>query len=230
MGNYTATLGPKGQGADTYLTMLKHNLSDNRCLKIVTLPNSTTVQRANIPSETKAKQVAISLRDLTVSCQEKPVLRSISMDVPKGQIVGIVGPNGAGKSTLIQAMLGLVQPDAGQIRYYGRPISECRQLVGYVPQTESVDWDFPVTVLDVVLMGHFGRLKWQEGGANTVKKLSMLLRTVGMALSQPAHEQLSGGQQQRVFWLEHFAKRRKFSFLMNLLEEWTQLQKRQFFR
>ena len=104
--------------------------------------------------------IAIKLRDLTVSYEEKPVLRSISMDVPKGEIVGVVGPNGAGKSTLLKAMLGLIHPDAGDIRYYGKMISECRQLVGYVPQTEAVDWDFPVTVLDVVMMGHQGRLGW----------------------------------------------------------------------
>ena len=76
--------------------------------------------------------IAIKLRDLTVSYEEKPVLRSISMDVPKGEIVGIIGPNGAGKSTLLKAMLGLIHPDAGDIRYYGKMISECRQLVGYV--------------------------------------------------------------------------------------------------
>ena len=173
------------------------------------------MQEANIPSETKAKQVAISLRDLTVSYQEKPVLRSISMDVPKGQIVGIVGPNGAGKSTLIQAMLGLVQPDAGQIRYYGRRISECRQLVGYVPQTESVDWDFPVTVLDVVLMGHFGRLKWLgRPGSKHREEALHALETVGMAPYRNRHiRQLSGGQQQRVFLARALCQKAEILFL-----------------
>jgi len=160
-------------------------------------------------------QPAIHLRDLTVSYQEKPVLRSISMDVPKGEIVGIVGPNGAGKSTLIKAMLGLLQPDAGEVLYHGRPISECRQLVGYVPQTEAVDWDFPVTVLEVVLMGHFGRLGWLgRPGRKHREEAVQALETVGMAPYRNRHiRQLSGGQQQRVFLARALCQKAEILFL-----------------
>jgi manganese/zinc/iron transport system ATP- binding protein len=159
--------------------------------------------------------IAIKLRDLTVSYEEKPVLRSISMDVPKGEIVGVVGPNGAGKSTLLKAMLGLIHPDAGDIRYYGKMISECRQLVGYVPQTEAVDWDFPVTVLDVVMMGHQGRLGWFGWPNESHRKEAIdALETVGMAPYRERHiRQLSGGQQQRVFLARAICQKAEILFL-----------------
>lgn len=158
---------------------------------------------------------AIHLRNVTVSYDEKPVLRSISMDVPKGEIVGIVGPNGAGKSTLLKTMLGLIQPDAGEIRYYGKPIAVCRQLVGYVPQTDAVDWDFPVTVLDVVMMGHYGRLGWLgRPGERHRKEAIQSLETVGMAPYRNRHiRQLSGGQQQRVFLARALCQKAEILFL-----------------
>jgi manganese/zinc/iron transport system ATP- binding protein len=80
--------------------------------------------------------------------------------VPDGTLMAIVGPNGAGKTTLIKAILGLIEPAAGQVLIYGRPYAEQRRLVGYVPQRGSVDWDFPTSVLDVVMMGRYGHLGW----------------------------------------------------------------------
>ena len=80
--------------------------------------------------------------------------------VPRGVLMAIVGPNGAGKTTLIKAVLGLVRPAAGRVLVHGRPYPEQRRLVGYVPQRGSVDWDFPTNVLDVVMMGRYGRLGW----------------------------------------------------------------------
>jgi manganese/zinc/iron transport system ATP- binding protein len=158
---------------------------------------------------------AIYLRDVTVSYKEKAVLRSVSMDVPKGEIIGIVGPNGAGKSSLIKTMLGLLHQDAGEILYYGKPIQECRQLVSYVPQTGAVDWDFPVTVLDVVMMGHFGRLGWLgRPGKNHRKSAIQALETVGMAQYRNRHiRQLSGGQQQRVFLARALCQKAEILFL-----------------
>lgn len=166
-------------------------------------------------SQTDKSSFAIHLRDVTVSYQEKPVLRSVSIDVRKGEIIGIVGPNGAGKSSLIKTMLGLVQQDAGEISYFGKPIQDCRQLVSYVPQTGAVDWDFPVTVLDVVMMGHFGRLGWLRRPGKKHRKAAIdALETVGMAQYRHRHiRQLSGGQQQRVFLARALCQKAEILFL-----------------
>ncbi|HEY0036873.1 MAG TPA: ATP-binding cassette domain-containing protein, partial [Longimicrobium sp.] len=103
---------------------------------------------------------AIEVNDLTVAYRDKPVLWDIDVQVPRGVLMAIVGPNGAGKSTLIKAMLGLVRAAAGQVLVHGRPYAEQRKLVAYVPQRGSVDWDFPTSVLDVVMMGCYGSLGW----------------------------------------------------------------------
>ncbi len=103
---------------------------------------------------------AIEVEDLTVAYNEQPVLWDIDLHVPEGALMAVVGPNGAGKSTLIKTVLGLVQSAAGKVRIYGKSYAEQRRLVGYVPQRGSVDWDFPTSVLDVVMMGRYGRLGW----------------------------------------------------------------------
>ena len=143
----------------------------------------------------------ISVRNVTVAYGQKPVLRSVSFDVPHGQLVGVVGPNGAGKSTLLRAILGLIPLDSGCVEIAGQPIGRCRNRIAYVPQTEAVDWDFPVTVLDVVLMGRYGRLGWfgRPGRADR-KAAHEALAQVAMSDFEDRHiRQLSGGQQQRVF-------------------------------
>src|SRR4029078_8918812 len=118
--------------------------------------------------------------------------------VPEGKLVGIVGPNGAGKTTLIKAVLGLLPLARGRVEIYGTPYGEQRHLIGYVPQRESVDWDFPVTVEDVVLMGTYGRLGWcRRPGRRAREIANRCLEQVGMR--EFAHRQirqLSGGQQQ----------------------------------
>jgi manganese/zinc/iron transport system ATP- binding protein len=123
------------------------------------------------------------------------------LDVPVGTLTAIVGPNGAGKTTLLRAVLGLVEPAAGRALVLGRPYAEQRRLVAYVPQRGSVDWDFPTSVLDVVLMGRYGRLGWirRPGGPDREAAVAAL-EQVGMeAFAQRQISQLSGGQQQRVF-------------------------------
>src|SRR4051812_47092068 len=102
--------------------------------------------------------LAIEVADLTVAYHDRPVLWDVDLDVPAGVLLAIVGPNGAGKTTLIKAILGLVRPAAGQVLVYGKPYAEQRRLVSYVPQRGTVDWDFPTSVLDVVLMGTYGTL------------------------------------------------------------------------
>ncbi|MDH3583586.1 MAG: metal ABC transporter ATP-binding protein [Phycisphaerae bacterium] len=144
---------------------------------------------------------AVSIRHLTVSYDGRPVLRSVNVEVPPGDMIGIIGPNGAGKSTLMKAILGLIETDSGIIRFFGEPIDDCRQRVAYVPQTGAVDWDFPVTVRDVVLMGRYGRLGWFGRPARADREAAATaLDTVGMGAFARRHiRQLSGGQQQRVF-------------------------------
>jgi manganese/zinc/iron transport system ATP- binding protein len=144
---------------------------------------------------------AVQVTDLTVAYGEKPVLWDVDLEVRPGVLMAIVGPNGAGKTTLIRAILGMVHPAAGQALVFGKRYEEQRRLVGYVPQRGSVDWDFPTSVLDVVLMGRYGRLGWvRRPGAADKAAAREALEHVGMApLEGRQISQLSGGQQQRVF-------------------------------
>ena len=148
-----------------------------------------------------SEQKAIQVTDLTVAYQDRPVLWDIDLDVPPGVLLSIVGPNGAGKTTLIKAILGLVRPAAGNVLIYDKPYDAQRQIVGYVPQRGSVDWDFPTNVLDVVMMGCYGALGWIRRPGKKERELAMqALEKVGMqAYTTRQISQLSGGQQQRVF-------------------------------
>lgn len=144
---------------------------------------------------------AIDVTDLTVAYQDKPVLWDIDLQLPPGILMAIVGPNGAGKTTLIKAILGLIKPVAGQTLIYGKPYAEQRRLVGYVPQRGSVDWDFPTSVLDVVMMGRYGELGWFKRPRPDDRRRALeALEKVGMAdYAGRQISQLSGGQQQRTF-------------------------------
>jgi len=146
-------------------------------------------------------EAAIEVTDLTVAYGEKPVLWDVDLEVPQGTLMAIVGPNGAGKTTLIRAILGMVKPAAGQALVHGKPYEEQRRRVAYVPQRGSVDWDFPTNVLDVVLMGRYGRLGWvRRPGGEDRAAAREALEQVGMSeLAGRQISQLSGGQQQRVF-------------------------------
>jgi manganese/zinc/iron transport system ATP- binding protein len=144
---------------------------------------------------------ALSIHDLTVAYDRRPVLWDVDLDVPAGCLSAIVGPNGAGKSTLIKACLDLLPRVSGDVRMFGSPWRQVRQRVAYVPQRETVDWDFPVSALDVVAMGTYGQLGWLRPVGKRQKRAAMAaLERVD--LTEYAHRQisqLSGGQQQRVF-------------------------------
>ena len=144
---------------------------------------------------------AIEVTDLTIAYKDKPVLWDVDMDVPAGILMAIIGPNGAGKTTMIKSILGLIKPAAGQILVYGKTYEEQRHLVGYVPQRGSVDWDFPTSVLDVVMMGRYGALGWlkRPGASERVAALDALDKVGMKAFAERQISQLSGGQQQRVF-------------------------------
>jgi manganese/zinc/iron transport system ATP- binding protein len=144
---------------------------------------------------------AIEVEDLTVAYGEKPVLWDVDLTVPRGVLMAVVGPNGAGKTTLIKSVLNLVGKAAGQVLIYGKSYPEVRRLVAYVPQRGSVDWDFPTSVEDVVMMGRYGALGWfRKPGAKERGLAAAALEKVGMArFAGRQISQLSGGQQQRVF-------------------------------
>ncbi len=146
-------------------------------------------------------EVPLAIHDLTVAYQRKPVLWDIELNIPEGKLVGIVGPNGAGKSTLLKACLDLIPRTSGWAHIYGVPYRKARHRVAYVPQRESVDWDFPVNALDVVAMGSYRRLGWfRRVNAAETKRAMEALDQVGIAhLAHRQISQLSGGQQQRVF-------------------------------
>lgn len=144
---------------------------------------------------------ALETHDLSVSYRHQPVLYGVDVVVPPGRLVGIVGPNGAGKSTMLKAVMGVVKPSGGKVEIFGKPLEESLKRVGYVPQRESVDWDFPVTVEDVALMGTYGSLGWfKRPGKAERERARAALEKVGMApFADRQIGELSGGQQQRVF-------------------------------
>ncbi len=160
-------------------------------------------------------QPAVAIEDLTVAYHDKPVLWDIDLRVPQGALMAIVGPNGAGKTTLLKATLGLVKPAAGRVSILGRPYEEQRRLVAYVPQRSSVDWDFPTTVLDVVLMGRYGHLGWlrRPGRAEREAALAALEQVQMTEFAQRQIGQLSGGQQQRVFLARALAQQAEVYFM-----------------
>jgi manganese/zinc/iron transport system ATP- binding protein len=147
------------------------------------------------------QKLSVEVSDLTVAYRNKPVLWDLDLNVPPSVLMAIIGPNGAGKTTLIKAVLGLIKPTAGRILIYGKPFAEQRRLVGYVPQRTSVDWDFPTTVLDVVMMGGYRSLGWiRRPGKKQINLAVEALEKVGMLdFADRQISQLSGGQQQRVF-------------------------------
>lgn len=141
--------------------------------------------------------------DLTVAYGEKPVLWDVDFNVPKGKLTAIVGPNGAGKSTLIKAMMGLLKPIAGEVRFFPNETEKksLKNRIAYVPQSGSVDWDFPATALDIVVMGRYGHIGWIRRPKKSDYALGLeMLEKVGMRdFANRQISQLSGGQQQRVF-------------------------------
>lgn len=144
---------------------------------------------------------ALNIQDLSVSYHGKPALRTINIAVLPGSLVGIIGPNGAGKSTFIKALLDLIPKDNGSVRIFGKTFSEQRQLVAYVPQRNNIDWDFPINVLETVLLGTYPSLGIFKRPKKADKARALAcLKKVGM---EDYHDrqigELSGGQQQRVF-------------------------------
>jgi manganese/zinc/iron transport system ATP- binding protein len=147
------------------------------------------------------REVALDVSHLSVNYEKTPALWDINLSIPNGLLVAIIGPNGAGKSTFIKATLELIPSISGKVRYFGKPLKNMRQHIAYVPQRETVDWNFPITVLDLVLMGRYGKLgllRWPRNA--DVVAARHYLDLVGMLpYIDRQISQLSGGQQQRIF-------------------------------
>ncbi|NBO93434.1 MAG: metal ABC transporter ATP-binding protein [Planctomycetia bacterium] len=156
----------------------------------------------------------LEVDDLNTTYQRRVVLDAIDLSVDGPALVAIVGPNGAGKSTFLKSILGLV-PCTGSVRVLGQPIDSVRRRIGYVPQRESVDWDFPVSVGDVALMGTYGRLGWfRRPGAAERRVAQECLSRVGLdGLEDRQIGRLSGGQQQRTFLARALAQQADVYFM-----------------
>ena len=145
--------------------------------------------------------ISIETHNLTVSYNRRPVLWNIDFELPTGKIIGIIGPNGSGKTTLLKAIMGLVPTSSGYVKIFNQDLEDVRSRVSYVPQRESVDWDFPASVMDIVLMGRYKKNNLfkritkadRDIAAEALEKVNML------EFSNRQISQLSGGQQQRVF-------------------------------
>lgn len=148
-----------------------------------------------------AKPPLLEVRNMTVSYGHRPILRAVDLTLAAGQLLGIVGPSGAGKSTLLKAILSLIPMESGQVLMHGRPLGRPRGRIAYLPQRGNIDWDFPATALDVVLMGRYRHVGWlRRSGPEDVALARRILERVGMApFADRQIGRLSGGQQQRVF-------------------------------
>ncbi|HLR09440.1 MAG TPA: metal ABC transporter ATP-binding protein [Bacillota bacterium] len=158
---------------------------------------------------------SISVQHLSVSYHGKEAIRDITFSVKNGKLVGIIGPNGAGKSTLMKAILGLIPKDTGSITFNGRKLKNVQKKIAYVPQRNMIDWDFPITVRDVVVMGTYPRLGIFHHPRRSEKQLAeQCLEQVGMKnYSKRQIGELSGGQQQRVFLARALAQGADYFFL-----------------
>lgn len=165
----------------------------------------------------KTTNYAVEVEDLSVAYDVRPVLWDVDLDVPIGTLLAIVGPNGAGKSTLLKAILGLVKTATGSVTYFfdDEKGANRRNRIAYVPQSSSVDWDFPTTVLDVTMMGRYGRLGWIRRPSKKDKEIAMeMLKKMGMeSFATRQISQLSGGQQQRVFLARALAQEADIYFM-----------------
>jgi manganese/zinc/iron transport system ATP- binding protein len=157
----------------------------------------------------------LEVHDLTVSYRDKPVLWGIDATFPAGTLVGVIGPNGAGKSTFIKACMGLIPPAGGWVKVFGQPVRQNLKRIGYVPQRESVDWDFPVSVMDVVLMGRYGHRGWLRRLTPADRDIAReCLEKVGLLpFADRQIANLSGGQQQRVFLARALAQQADLYFM-----------------
>ena len=165
--------------------------------------------REALAPEHPHREYALEVSDLWAGYPgQPPAIEAIDLRVPEGELVGLIGPNGAGKSTLFKAILGLIKPLRGEVRAFGRPVSKARDQIAYMPQVEEVDWAFPVTVTDVVLMGRYRRLRpFLRWSAEDRRRADDALARVGLeGVNGRQVGLLSGGQRRRVLMARAIAR------------------------
>ncbi len=157
----------------------------------------------------------IDIKGLSVSYDRKRVLTNIFIELTGGNVYGVIGPNGAGKSTLFKAILGLIEPNAGNITISGKSMEEVRKSVAYVPQRDEVDWTFPAKVIDIVMMGRYPHKGILERINNDDKAIALrAMEDIGIVdLKDRQIGELSGGQQQRVFIARALCQEAEIFFL-----------------
>lgn len=172
-------------------------------------------ENKNSKIENDGSDIPLEIHDLTVAYHKKPVLWGVDAVFPAGELIGIIGPNGAGKSTMIKAIMGLIPTSGGWIRIFGKPAKKNLKRIGYVPQRESVDWDFPVSAFDVVLMGRYGRIGLFRRPSQKDKDIarSCLEKVKMLPFAHRQISNLSGGQQQRVFLARALAQESDLYFM-----------------
>ncbi len=156
----------------------------------------------------------VSIENLNVFYGDKQALKDVNLSVPQGKMIAIIGPNGSGKSTLLKSIMGLVKPKSGRISICGEPIQRAKAKIAYVPQKESVDWDFPITVKEVVRMGRYSNKLFARITKEDKAKSQEIMEMLEIESLQNRHiSQLSGGQQQRVFLARALAQEADIMFL-----------------
>jgi ABC-type Mn2+/Zn2+ transport system ATPase subunit len=228
---FTDSLGEEGSGAETYVKMLLKNAETIHAgLTSATQTGGYTrfnwpfalgmltffglalgfvlLRLRNTKSIVPTKPIHISIQNLSVAYENKAVLRKLSLNLSGGKVYGLIGPNGSGKSTLVKSLLGFVPKQQGEISVNGNPISAYATLTAYVPQREEIDWDFPATVLDTVLMGRYPHKGVFERISKADKTAAInALEKVGIShLADRQIGALSGGQQQRTFLARSLAQ------------------------
>jgi manganese/zinc/iron transport system ATP- binding protein len=157
----------------------------------------------------------ITVKNLTISYNKKPAIKGVNLNIDSGSVIGIIGPNGAGKSTLLKGILGLLPFDTGEVKIFGKNIEDSRKRISYIPQREQFDWDFPINVEDVVMMGRYAHLPvvgFPKAGDKKI--VGEVLKKIEMdKYSKRQIRQLSGGQQQRVFLARALAQESDVYFL-----------------
>jgi len=157
----------------------------------------------------------IKVKNLTISYQKKPAIKGINLGIEKGNIIGIVGPNGAGKSTLLKGILGLLPSDTGEIKIFGKDVKDSLKRVAYIPQKEQFDWDFPINVSEVVMMGRYPYISmFGYPSSKDIEIVKKVLEKVEMSkYAKTQIRNLSGGQQQRIFLARALAQESDIYFL-----------------
>ncbi|GAA5222302.1 metal ABC transporter ATP-binding protein [Membranihabitans marinus] len=163
----------------------------------------------------KNPSIAVEAHNITVAYDRQPVLWEVDFEMPAGKLIGIIGPNGSGKTTLVKTLMGVLTPDSGYVEIFNEPLHEVRSKIAYVPQRESVDWDFPASVYDVVMMGRFSAKKlFQRPSKQDKLVVRQSIEKVGLTpFIRRQIGQLSGGQQQRVFLARSLAQEADIYFM-----------------